>query len=190
MLPIVVTIGSISTLPAPAFADTVKCKNNEDNNCNNTTIVQKITINNNCNIINENKDHSDHNQNVNQLSCSNQYANIYGSLINAPIFNTIFDNGNIMEDPFAPITYIDQTYYFPVISYQQANSNSIFNVTYYFLNKSITVLSGLGNSPSYQLFTLRILVVRRIIAKVAIMKGFQSDLIEHSTYVLYMASKN
>jgi hypothetical protein len=104
MLPIIVTIGSISTLPASAFADTVKCKNNGDNNCNNTTIVQKITINNNCNIINENKDHSDHNQNVNQLSCSNQYANIYGSLINAPIFNTIFGNGNIMEDPFAPIT--------------------------------------------------------------------------------------
>ena len=47
-----------------AFVDTVKCKNNRDNNCNNTTIVQKITINNNCNIINENKDHSDHNQNV------------------------------------------------------------------------------------------------------------------------------
>jgi hypothetical protein len=104
MLPIIVTIGSISTLPASAFADTVKCKNNGDNNCNNTNIVQKITINNNCNIINENKDHSDHNQNVNQLSCTNQYANIYGSLINAPIFNTIFGNGNIMEDPFAPIT--------------------------------------------------------------------------------------
>ena len=104
MLPIIVTIGSISTLPAPAFADTVKCKNNEDNNCNYTTIVQKITINHNSNIINENKDHSDHNQNVNQLSCSNQYANIYGSLINAPIFNTIFGNGDIMEDPFAPIT--------------------------------------------------------------------------------------
>ena len=104
MLPIIVTIGSISTLPAPAFADTVKCKNNEDNNCNNTTIVQKITINNNCNIINQNQHQSDHNPNVNQLSWSNQYANIYGSLINAPIFNTIFGNGNITEDPFAPIT--------------------------------------------------------------------------------------
>jgi hypothetical protein len=68
---------------------TLKCKNNGDNNCNNTTIVQKITINNNCNIINENKDHSDHNQNVNQLFCANQYANIYGSPINSPIFNMI-----------------------------------------------------------------------------------------------------
>ena len=28
ILPIIVTIGSIITLPAPAFADTVKCKNN------------------------------------------------------------------------------------------------------------------------------------------------------------------
>ena len=56
MIPIIVTIGSISTLPAPAFADTVKCKDNGDNNCNNTTIVQEITINNNCNIINENND--------------------------------------------------------------------------------------------------------------------------------------
>ena len=89
MLPIIVTIGSISTLLASAFADTVKCKNNGDNNCNDTTIVQKITINNNCNIIFENKDHSDHNQNVNQLFCAKQYANIYGSLINSPIFNMI-----------------------------------------------------------------------------------------------------
>ena len=104
MLPIIVTIGSISTVPASAFANTVKCKNNGDNNCNNTTIVQKITINNNCNINNENKDHSDHNQNVNHLFCTNQYANIYGSLINAPVFNTIFGNGSITEDPFAPIT--------------------------------------------------------------------------------------
>lgn len=86
MLPIIVTIGSISILLASAFADTVKCKNNGDNNCNDTTIVQKIIINNNCNIINENKDR---NQNVNQLFCAKQYANIYGSLINSPIFNMI-----------------------------------------------------------------------------------------------------
>ena len=104
MLLIIVTIVSISTILASAFADSVKCKNNGDTNCNNTTIVQKITINNNCNITNENKEHSDHNQNVNQLSCTNLYVNIYGSLICAPIFNTIFGNGNIMEDPFAPVT--------------------------------------------------------------------------------------
>src|SRR4029077_20542664 len=105
LLPIILPIVlAILALPTAAFGDTFKCKDNGDNNCNNTTIVQKITINNNCNIINENKDQSDHNQNVNQLSCSNQYANIYGTLINAPIFNTIFGNGNITEDPFAPIT--------------------------------------------------------------------------------------
>jgi hypothetical protein len=98
------TIVGIVTTSVPVFADTVKCKDNGDNNCNNTVIVQKITINNNCNIINDNKDHSSHNVNVNQLQCSNQYANIYGSLINAPIFNTIFGDGSILQDPFAPIS--------------------------------------------------------------------------------------
>jgi hypothetical protein len=97
-------IGGIVSSPVPVFADTVKCKDNGDNNCNNTVIVQKITINNNCNIINDNKDHSSHNVNVNQLQCSNQYANIYGSLINAPVFNTVFEDGNILQDPFAPIS--------------------------------------------------------------------------------------
>jgi hypothetical protein len=100
ILPIVL---AILALPTAVFGDTVKCKDNGDNNCNNTTIVQEITINNNCNIINENKDHSSHNENVNQLSCTNQYANIYCSVINAPVFNTIFGDGNILQDPFAPI---------------------------------------------------------------------------------------
>jgi len=101
ILPIVLAIIALQTAD---ISYTVKCKDNKDNNCNNTTIVQKITINNNCNIINENKDHSSHNENVNQLSCTNQYANIYGSVINAPVFNTIFGDGNILQDPFAPIT--------------------------------------------------------------------------------------
>jgi hypothetical protein len=105
LLPIILPIVlAILALPTAAFGDTVECKDNGDNNCNNTTIVQEITINNNCNIINENKDHSSHNENVNQLSCTNQYANIYGSVINAPVFNTIFGDGNILQDPFAPIT--------------------------------------------------------------------------------------
>jgi|SRR5262249_50303911 len=88
----------------PVFADNIKCKDNEDNNCNNTIIVQKIIINNNCNIANDNTDHSSNNVNVNQLQCSTQYANIYGSLINAPVFSTIFENGSNLNDPFAPIT--------------------------------------------------------------------------------------
>lgn len=97
-------VGSIVAFSMPVFADTVKCKDNSDNNCNNTVIVQKITINNNCNIINDNKDHSSHNVNVNQLQCSNQFANIYGSLINAPVFNKDFGDGSIIQDPFAPIS--------------------------------------------------------------------------------------
>jgi hypothetical protein len=103
-LAVSLTVGFIVMFSIPVFADTVKCKDNGDNNCNNTVIVQKITINNNCNIINDNKDHSSHNVNVNQLQCSNQYANIYGSLINAPVFNTIYGDGSIIQDPFAPIS--------------------------------------------------------------------------------------
>jgi hypothetical protein len=100
----VIAIGSLAGAPDVAFADTVKCKDNGDNNCNNTVIVQNITIDNSCNIINENKDHSSHNENVNQLFCTHQYANIYGSLINAPVFSTILGDGSILQDPFAPIT--------------------------------------------------------------------------------------
>jgi hypothetical protein len=101
---VTVIIGGVVGVPEVAFADTVKCNDNGDNNCNNTVIIQNITINNNCNIINENKDHSSYNENVNQLFCTHQYANIYGSVINAPVFSTILGDGNILQDPFAPIT--------------------------------------------------------------------------------------
>lgn len=101
---VTVIIGGVVGVPEVAFADTVKCNDNGDNNCNNTVIIQNITINNNCNIINENRDHSSHNENVNQLFCTHQYANIYGSVINAPVFSTILGDGNILQDPFAPIT--------------------------------------------------------------------------------------
>ena len=101
---VTVIIGGVVGVPEVSFADTVKCNDNGDNNCNNTVIIQNITINNNCNIINENKDHSSHNENVNQLFCTHQYANISGSVINAPVFSTILGDGNILQDPFAPIT--------------------------------------------------------------------------------------
>jgi len=101
---VTVLLGSLGGAHLLAFADSFKCSDNEDNNCNSTVIVQNITIDNSCNIINENKDHSSHNENVNQLFCTHQYANIYGSLINAPVFNTILGDGSIMQDPFAPIT--------------------------------------------------------------------------------------
>lgn len=104
LLTVTAIIGSLGGIPEVAFADTVKCNDNGDNNCNNTVIVQNITIDNSCNIINKNKDHSSHNENVNQLFCTHQYANIYGSLINAPVFNTILGDGSILQDPFAPIT--------------------------------------------------------------------------------------
>jgi hypothetical protein len=104
LLTVTAIIGSHGGIPEVAFADTVKCNDNGDNNCNNTVIVQNINIDNSCNIINENKDHSSHNENVNQLFCTHQYANIYGSLINAPVFNTILGDGSILQDPFAPIT--------------------------------------------------------------------------------------
>ena len=48
---------------APAFADKSKCKDNDSNNCNdsrNEYVEQKV----NCKIENENKDHSDKNDNT------------------------------------------------------------------------------------------------------------------------------
>jgi hypothetical protein len=97
-------IGGLVGVPEVAFAETDNCNDIEDNNCNNTLIIQNITINNNCNIVNENKDRSSHNENVNQLFCTHQYANIFGSMINAPVFSTILGDGSIVPDPFAPIT--------------------------------------------------------------------------------------
>ena len=47
-----------------------KCKNNDDNNCNDTHKTQKIKAKNDCEIENENKDHSHDNGNVNTLTCS------------------------------------------------------------------------------------------------------------------------
>lgn len=104
LLTVTAIVGSLGFVHTLAFADSFKCSDNEDKNCNSTVIVQNITIDNSCNIINENNDHSSHNENVNQLFCTHQYANIYGSLINAPVFNTILGDGSIMQDPFAPIT--------------------------------------------------------------------------------------
>ena len=53
-----------------------KCKNNDDNNCNDTHKTQKIKAKNECEIGNENKDHSSKNDNTNGLDCSNQAANL------------------------------------------------------------------------------------------------------------------
>jgi hypothetical protein len=53
-----------------------KCKNNDDNNCNDTHKTQKIKAKNECEIENENKDHSHDNENLNSLECINDAQNL------------------------------------------------------------------------------------------------------------------
>ena len=53
-----------------------KCKDNDDNNCNDTHKTQKIKEKNYCEIENENKDHSKDNTNDNELSCVNEAQNL------------------------------------------------------------------------------------------------------------------
>jgi hypothetical protein len=52
-----------------------KCKDNDDNNCNDTHKTQKIKVKNECEIENENKDHSHDNENLNELTCVNEAQN-------------------------------------------------------------------------------------------------------------------
>jgi len=53
-----------------------KCKNNDNNNCNDTHKTQKIKAKNDCEIENGNKDHSHDNGNVNDLTCVNVADNL------------------------------------------------------------------------------------------------------------------
>jgi hypothetical protein len=53
-----------------------KCKDNDDNNCNDTHKTQKIYVNNDCEIENTNKDHSHDNLNVNNQTCANSAQNL------------------------------------------------------------------------------------------------------------------
>ena len=53
-----------------------KCKDNGDNNCNDTHKTQKIKAKNDCEIKNYNKDHSKDNTNVNDLTCANDAQNL------------------------------------------------------------------------------------------------------------------
>ena len=70
------------SLVSPVFAggnhdhDGKKCKNNDDNNCNDTHKTQKIEAKNDCEISNYNKDHSHDNGNINSLTCTNQAQNL------------------------------------------------------------------------------------------------------------------
>jgi hypothetical protein len=84
------------SLATPAFAndghDGQKCKKNEDNNCNHDEFEQKAKGKNYCEIENENKDHSDDNENLNGLECINSLANVDDSLLeNASIFDVTAD---------------------------------------------------------------------------------------------------
>src|SRR6185312_16584249 len=53
-----------------------KCKDNDDNNCNDTHKTQKIYAKNYCEIENTNKDHSHDNVNVNNQTCANSAENL------------------------------------------------------------------------------------------------------------------
>jgi hypothetical protein len=66
-----------SSLIAPVYAnDEKKCKDNGDNNCNDTHKSQKIHEKNYCEIENTNKDHSKDNTNDNFLVCDNEAQNL------------------------------------------------------------------------------------------------------------------
>ena len=92
-----VTMGTAgSSLVSPVFAggdppdhghDSKKCKDNGDNNCNNTERNQKLKTKTECENENTNKDHSHDNENVNILVCSTDAANLKDSeLLNSSIF--------------------------------------------------------------------------------------------------------
>ena len=80
------TIGVFS-MPS-VFAD--KCDNNEDNNCNQADVNQKISTDNKCKLDNLSNDHSKENSDDNLLECVNTVTNLED-------FATI-------PDQFAPIS--------------------------------------------------------------------------------------
>ena len=69
---------AVASLVAPVFAggDEKKCKDNGDNNCNDTHKTRKIKEKNYCEIKNTNKDHSSDNENLNELDCINDSQNL------------------------------------------------------------------------------------------------------------------
>ena len=78
-----VAIGTTGLSLSPVFAGDdhhdhgeKKCKDNGDNNCNDTHKTQKIKAKNYCEIENKNKDHSKDNANANELSCDNEAQNL------------------------------------------------------------------------------------------------------------------
>jgi hypothetical protein len=66
----------LSSLSVRRDHDEKKCKNNDDNNCNDKHKTQKINAKNECEIENYNKDHSKDNENLNELTCVNDAQNL------------------------------------------------------------------------------------------------------------------
>ncbi len=65
------------SLAVPVFADKKHCEDNKNNNCNDKQTTQKINARNDCEIENQNKDHSSKNDNHdNTLDCTNLAVNV------------------------------------------------------------------------------------------------------------------
>lgn len=79
----VVSGTAVTSVVSPVFAGgnhhdhgDKKCKDNGDNNCNDKHTTQKIKAKNDCEIDNQNKDHSKKNDNENELICTNAAQNL------------------------------------------------------------------------------------------------------------------
>lgn len=57
------------------------CEKNGDNNCNTDNVDQEVYAKNDCEIENDNDDHSRDNTNENTLSCVNSVQNINNALL-------------------------------------------------------------------------------------------------------------
>jgi hypothetical protein len=84
---------SMGIVAVPAFAggshdhhghDDKVCKKNDDNNCNSDEVKQDVYAKNDCQIENENEDHSKKNDNTNELTCDNHIENINDSFFGIP----------------------------------------------------------------------------------------------------------
>lgn len=82
-----------TSLVTPAFANDGKhCKDNGDNNCNDIHKTQKIKEKNDCSIENYNKDHSNDNENTNELVCVNEGQNL------KDVFQEFLEDDHLQEE--------------------------------------------------------------------------------------------
>jgi hypothetical protein len=95
---VLMTLGAAAT---PVFAggshddhnhnDSKHCEKNDDNNCNTDIVDQEVYAKNDCEIENDNDDHSSDNY-ENTLSCINSVQNINNALRNSTIDSTLKNN--------------------------------------------------------------------------------------------------